>query len=93
MLGPINYDADEEEVFIGRDLAHSKAYGESTTATIDAEVKRIVFECYEKAKSIIRENERVLHECAALLIEKEKIGREEFEALFVEKDPLTGLPK
>lgn len=81
-LGMINYDDDTDEVFIGRDLAHAKSHSEEISAVIDAEVKRIVDECYIKAKEIIRENLNVLHACAALLLEKEKIGREEFEALF-----------
>ncbi len=82
-LGPINYDNDEDEVFIGRDLAHTRAYGEQIASTIDSEVKRIVEECYAKAKELIKENEAVLHACAELLLEKEKIGRDEFEGLFV----------
>ena len=82
-LGLINYDNDEDEVFIGRDLAHaSRGYGEAVAGTIDEEVKRIIDECYANAKSIIQKYDRVLHECADLLLEKEKITREEFEALF-----------
>ena len=79
-VGLINYDDDSDEVFIGRDLAH--AYGENVAGVIDQEVKRIIDECYAKAKSIIHEYDHVLHACAELLLEKEKISREEFEALF-----------
>ena len=81
-LGTINYDTDNDEVFIGRDLAHTRPYGEAIAATIDEEVKRIVSECYDKAKNIIIENRDVLEKSANLLLEKEKISREEFEALF-----------
>ena len=81
-VGLINYDNDDNEVFIGRDLAHTRGYGENVATRIDEEVKRIIDECYVKAKRIIKENEKVLHDCANLLLEKEKITREEFEALF-----------
>ncbi|MCR5784133.1 MAG: ATP-dependent zinc metalloprotease FtsH [Eubacterium sp.] len=81
-IGLINYDSDDDEVFIGRDLAHKKSYGENVATRIDDEVKRIIDECYEKAKSIINEHMDVLEKSAALLLEKEKITREEFEALF-----------
>lgn len=82
-VGLINYDDDSDEVFIGRDLAHaSRGYGESVATVIDKEVKRIIDECYEKAKAIIHEYDDVLHACADLLLEKEKISRDEFEALF-----------
>lgn len=82
-VGLVNYDSDSDEVFIGRDLAHtSRGYGESMATIIDQEVKRIIDECYGKAKSIIQEYDGVLHACADLLLEKEKISREEFEALF-----------
>lgn len=81
-VGLIHYGNDEEEVFIGRDLAHTRGYGENVAARIDDEVKRIIDECYAKARAIIDENKDVLHRCADLLLEKEKIGREEFEALF-----------
>lgn len=85
-VGLINYDDDSDEVFIGRDLAHaSRGYGENVATTIDQEVKRIIDECYEKAKTIIQKYDGVLHECAELLLEKEKISREEFEALFPEE--------
>lgn len=69
-------------MFIGRDLAHTKSYGEGIATVIDQEVKRIVDECHEQARKIIQENRDVLEKCAMLLLEKEKIGREEFEALF-----------
>ena len=81
-LGTINYNNDDDEVFLGNDLAKTRGYGENVAGTIDAEVKRIIDECYEKATEIIKEHEDVLHKCAELLLEKEKIGREEFEALF-----------
>lgn len=81
-VGMISYDSDDNEVFIGRDLAHSKSYGEQVTTTIDSEVKRIIDESYEKAKAIIQEHVSVLHSCTKLLIEKEKIGQQEFESLF-----------
>lgn len=82
-LGLVSYDSDEE-VFIGRDFGHTKSYGEDVAGKIDAEIKRIVDECYEKAKAIILENRKVLDAAAKLLLEKEKISREEFEALFEE---------
>lgn len=81
-VGMINYDNDGDEVFIGRDLAHTKNYGSQVANTIDNEVKRIIDECYEKAREIILKHEDVLHECSKLLMEKEKIGQKEFEALF-----------
>ena len=82
-LGLINYDNDSDEVFIGRDFGHtSRGYGEKVAGTIDEEVKRIIDECYAKAKSIIKEHHAVLDACAQLLLEKEKITRSEFEALF-----------
>ena len=82
-LGLINYDNDSDEVFIGRDFGHtSRGYGEKVAGTIDEEVKRIIDECYEKARAIIREHHNVLDACANLLLEKEKITRSEFEALF-----------
>jgi len=80
--GMIHYGSDEDEVFIGRDLAHTRSYGESVATVIDSEIKRIVDECYDKAKAIIVEHESVLHKCCDLLLEKEKVGQEEFEALF-----------
>ena len=84
-LGLINYDTDSDEVFIGRDLAHTRPYGEDVAALIDEEVKRIVDECYTKAKKLISENMDVLHRSSELLLEKEKISREEFESLFEDK--------
>ena len=81
-VGMIQYGGDDNEVFIGRDLAHTKSYGNGVADTIDTEVKRIIDECYQKAKDIIKEYDYVLHSCASLLIEKEKINQEEFEALF-----------
>ena len=81
-VGMINYGSDEDEVFIGRDLAHAKSYGEAVATVIDEEVKRIIDECYQKAKAIIMEHEGVLHSCSQLLLVKEKIGQEEFEKLF-----------
>lgn len=81
-VGLINYDSDSEEVFIGRDLAHTRGYGEEVAGKIDREVKRIIDECYDKAKAMITEHIDVLHKCAELLLEKEKISREEFESLF-----------
>ena len=82
-IGVICYDDDDDEVFIGKDLAHAKAHREEISGEIDKEVKRIIDDCYTKAKDIIMQHENVLHSCAKLLLEKEKINREEFEALFV----------
>ena len=84
-LGLVAYGDDEEEVFIGRDLAHSRGYAEETASKIDNEVKRIVDECYKNARDIINEHKDILEKCAKLLIEKEKITQEEFENLFDEK--------
>ena len=81
-IGVINYDDDDDEVFIGRDLAHAKNHSELVSGEIDREVKTIIDDCYQKAKDIIMEHEDVLHKCAKLLLEKEKINRAEFEALF-----------
>ena len=81
-IGLIAYGNDDDEVFIGRDLAHTRGYSEEVAREIDGEISRIIRECHENAESIIRENIGVLHSCAALLLEKEKIHREEFEALF-----------
>ncbi len=86
-LGIINYEDDDDEVFIGRDLAHAKNHSEEISGQIDREVKTIIDDCYGKAKAIILEHEGVLHRCAELLLEKEKIGRAEFEALFDKKYP------
>ena len=81
-LGLINYDADGDEVFIGRDLAHARPYGENIASEIDNEVRNIINDCYSKAKKLIMENIDILHRSAKLLLEKEKITREEFESLF-----------
>lgn len=81
-IGTINYDDDSDEVFIGRDLAHTKTMSEAVAGEIDAEVKTIITDCYAKAKKLIEENIDVLHACAGLLLEKERITRDEFEALF-----------
>ncbi len=81
-IGVINYDDNDDEVFIGRDLAHAKSHSEIISGEIDKEVKAIIDECYQKAKEIIMEHEGVLHKCAELLLEKERISRAEFEALF-----------
>ena len=88
-IGVINYDDDDDEVFIGRDLAHAKSHSELVAGEIDKEVKEIINGCYAKAKAIITEHEDVLHQCAELLLKKEKITREEFEALMDkgENDP------
>ena len=86
-LGLINYDNDSDEVFIGRDFGHtSRGYGEKVAGTIDEEVKRIIDECYQQARSILQEYHSVLEKCAQLLLEKEKITRSEFEALFAGTD-------
>ena len=82
-IGVINYDSDDDEVFIGRDLAHAKGHSEYITGEIDKEVKTIIDSCYKEAKAIILEHKDVLESCAELLLEKEKITREEFESLFV----------
>ncbi|MBQ8946106.1 MAG: ATP-dependent zinc metalloprotease FtsH [Lachnospiraceae bacterium] len=83
-IGVINYDDDDDEVFIGRDLAHAKKYSEEMQGKIDEEVKAIIDDCYTRAKAIIEENIDILHKCSAMLLEKEKVSREEFEALFSE---------
>ncbi len=83
-LGLINYGDNEDEVFIGRDLAHTRGYADNTASLIDNEVKNIVDDCYAKAKKIIEEHMEVLHKSAELLMEKEKINQQEFEALFNE---------
>lgn len=88
-LGLINYDNDSDEVFIGRDFGHtSRGYGEKVAGTIDEEVKRIIDECYAKARKILQEYHAVLEACANFLLEKEKITRSEFEALFEEKEEI-----
>lgn len=81
-LGTVNYDMDDEEVFIGRDLAHPRSYSENVANAIDAEVRRIIDDCYKEAKRLIEENLSVLGACAELLLQKERITREEFEGLF-----------
>ena len=89
-LGMINYGGDNNEVFIGRDLAHTRTYSEEVASEIDSEVKRIIDECYAKAKQIILDHEDVLHSCCALLMGKEKIGQAEFEALFQDGEKPSG---
>ena len=89
-LGMINYGGDNNEVFIGRDLAHTRTYSEEVASEIDSEVKRIIDECSAKAKQIILDHEDVLHSCCALLMEKEKIGQAEFEALFQDGEKPSG---
>ena len=84
-IGLISYGNDDDEVFIGRDLAHTRSYSEEVAKEIDSEIHRIIEECHKKAKEIIMEYQSVLHRCAKLLLEKEKIHREEFEALFTEE--------
>ena len=81
-IGVISYDEDDDEVFIGRDLAHTRAYSEKVAGEIDSEVKAIVDDCYARAKAIIMSHEDILHKAAKLLLEKEKISGEEFDALF-----------
>ena len=81
-LGFINYEENTDEVFLGRDLGHSRSFSEEVASIIDKEVKKIVDDCYTDAKRILTENMDVLHSCASLLLEKERISREEFEALF-----------
>ncbi|MDO5294767.1 MAG: ATP-dependent zinc metalloprotease FtsH [bacterium] len=88
-VGLINYDNDDDEVFIGRDIGHTKHFSDRVAHTIDDEVKAIVDGCYEKAKTMLTENMDILHRCAELLIEKERINHEEFEALFVKEDQLV----
>ena len=89
-LGMINYGGDNNEVFIGRDLAHTRTYSEEVASEIDSEVKRIIDECYAKAKRIILDHEDVLHSCCALLMEKDKIGQAEFEALLQDGEKPSG---
>jgi len=84
-IGMVNYDDDDDEVFIGRDLAHTRSYSENIANRIDDEVRKIIDDCYSEAKRILIEHKDVLDSCANLLIEKERITREEFEALFVEQ--------
>ncbi len=91
-LGFINYEENSDEVFLGRDLGHSRSFSEEVASQIDREVKKLVDDCYADAKRIILEHMDVLHACAALLIEKERINREEFEALFENREnaPVQG---
>lgn len=84
-LGMVNYARDDDEVFIGKDLAHTRAYSENIAMVIDDEVKKIIDGCYAKAKELLKENMEVLHSCAELLIEKDRISKEEFEGLFQKK--------
>ena len=86
-IGVVCYDDDDDEVFIGRDLAHAKAHSEMISGEIDKEVKQIIDSCYARATELIRKNMEVLHACANLLLKKEKISRTEFEALFEEEKP------
>jgi len=88
-IGVINYDEESDDVFIGYDIAHNKKHSELMAGEIDTEVKAIIDGCYKKAKEIILQYEDVLHSCTALLLEKEKITREEFEALFEDHAPVT----
>ena len=81
-VGMINYETEGDEVFIGREIGHTKSYGDDVAAAIDSEVKRIIDECYEKARTMIREHEYVLHRCTEALLEKEKVGQAEFEQMF-----------
>ena len=83
-IGLVSYAEDDDEVFIGRDLAHTRGFGEAVASAIDQEVKRIIDESYQNAKTILLEYKRELDLCAELLLEKEKIGRDEFEAIFQE---------
>ena len=86
-IGVVCYDDDDDEVFIGRDLAHARAHSEMISGEIDKEVKRIIDSCYERATELIRENMEALHKCAELLLKKERINRAEFEALFEDEKP------
>ena len=84
-LGPINYETKSDEVFIGRELGHTRDYSENVASQIDEEVHRIVEDCYKEAKKIIGQNRHILDKSAELLLQKEKISREEFESLFTEE--------
>ena len=88
-LGLIAYGDEGDEVFIGRDLAHTRSYSEDVAKAIDEEIRRIISECHDHAKEIILEHEDVLHKCASLLLEKEKVHRDEFEALFTTQNSET----
>ena len=81
-LGLINYEQSEEEIFIGKDLAHTRQYGERVASIIDEEVKKLIDEAYETARRLIAENRKILDRSTLLLLEKEKLSRDEFEALF-----------
>ena len=91
-IGLISYGDDDDEVFIGRDLAHTRSYSEEVSRSIDEEIHRIITECHDRAKEIIMEHENVLHSCAKLLIEKEKVHRDEFEALFTRENSVEENP-
>ncbi len=86
VLGTVNYDTDADEVFIGRDLAHTRSYSEGVANAIDEEVRKIIDSCYAEARRLVAENREVLDACAELLLQKERITKEEFEALFGEKE-------
>jgi cell division protease FtsH len=88
-LGMINYSTSDDEVFIGRDIGHTKNFSEGTAEAIDREVKKIIDGCHAKATAILQENKDVLERLAELLIEKERIGQEEFESLFEQNDGVT----
>ena len=91
-IGLISYGDDDDEVFIGRDLAHTRSYSEEVSRSIDEEIHRIITECHARAKEIIMEHENVLHSCAKLLLEKEKVHRDEFEALFTRENSVEENP-
>ena len=91
-IGLISYGDDDDEVFIGRDLAHTRSYSEEVSRSIDEEIHRIITECHDRAKEIIMEHEDVLHSCAKLLLEKEKVHRDEFEALFTSENSMEENP-
>ena len=88
-IGVVCYDDEDDEVFIGRDFERTRNYSETVAAAIDDEVRRIIDECYAKARAIIEEHRDVLDSCAALLLEKEKISGAEFEALFSDREELA----
>ena len=89
-LGLVAYDSDSDEVFIGRDWGHTKSYSENVAAAIDEEVRQMIEKCHDQAKRIILEHSYVLHECAKQLMEKEKLSRAEFEAIFEQEAQMTG---
>ena len=89
-LGLVAYDSDSDEVFIGRDWGHTKSYSENVAAAIDEEVRQMIEKCHDQAKQIILEHSYVLHECAKQLMEKEKLSRAEFEAIFEQEAQMTG---